>query len=493
MRAKLFWAKGIKYISLRLIALLMSVPLLIGASCSDGVTGSNSMATSSITSSSIGSISQLKMLDANNGWAATSSAVLKTSDGGQQWTDVTPADWEATDNQSDQKNDGVSAAFFLDVNDAWMVSSNANTVGDQIASTAVASTQTPNIQIQVQVYVRATIDGGRTWMDAHPIQVTNLSLIYPPDFINQHEGWLALTTTSSDGKRHDGHIYHSTDGGITWQEVSTIIGVSESDSLSGLIMVSSSASTLSSVQGCTTTGTTNTLGWLAHTNKQSLLLQQSRDSGATWSNLGWDTPGGAPGQTNDSLIVASPPIIFTDSTGVLPIQMQSNPNSDDPSNFYLHLYKISFAAGGGASSTDLSPTTNFVSQLVATYHTLSAPDLNHIFVLGQDYNNGNVGSTNLYELSEGNWQKLNSQISSSSSTSSSDFLSLSSGSQISNLDFISGTEGWATSGSALYHITLTGNNATWTQVYPPASTTATVTISRSPGHVVSAPANPSSC
>jgi hypothetical protein len=115
-------------------------------------------------------------------------------------------------------------------------------------------------------------------------------------------------------------------------------------------------------------------------------------------------------------------------------------------------------------------------------------------MLGQDYNNGNVGSTNLYELREGNWQPLNSQLSSGSSTSSSDFLSLSSGSQISNLDFISDTEGWATSDSVLYHITLTGNNATWTQVYPPASTTtATVTISHSPGKVVSAPANPSSC
>src|SRR5689334_3246815 len=103
MRAKLFFAKGSKQVSLGLIALLMSVPLLIGASCSDGVTGSNST-TSNITSSSFGGISQLKMLDANNGWATTSSAVLKTSDGGQQWTDVTPADWEATDDQSDQSD-----------------------------------------------------------------------------------------------------------------------------------------------------------------------------------------------------------------------------------------------------------------------------------------------------------------------------------------------------------------------------------------------------
>jgi hypothetical protein len=513
MMAKLFFAKGIK------IALLMSLPLL--ASCSGvakipytptNVTITNTTTTTT-TSSSLSGITQLKMFD-DKGWATTTSAVLKTSDGGQRWTDVTPTDWEAADSQnsqstpSDQNNKDISAAFFLDAKDAWIVSSNAETVGDQIVGTALASnsTQTPNIQAQMQVYVRATIDGGSTWMDAHQIQVTNLLFVYPPFFINQHEGWLALTTTTSDGKRRDGHIYHSTDGGIIWQDVSTITGSGDSDSLSGLTMAPNctangsgslpqcTASTTSRVQACTTTGTTNTLGWLAHSNKQSLLLQQSRDSGTTWSNLNWDTPGGAPGQTNDSLIVVSPPIMFADGTGVLPVQMQSNPNGDDSSNFSLHLYKMSFAAGGGASQADFSPTSSFVSQIVAVSYTLSAPDLNHIFVLGQSYNNGTVGRTNLYELSGGNWQTITSQISSNSSTSGSDLSSISSGgSQLSNLDFISDTEGWATSDSALYHITLHGTNATWTQVYPPASTTGTVTVPRHPGHVVSAPANSGVC
>jgi hypothetical protein len=490
MIAKFFFAKGSKHVSLGLIVLLMSVPLLMGASCSGGV-----------TPSSLGGISQLKMFDANNGWATTGSAVLKTTDGGQQWTDVTPADWETTTSPSDpsgQNNKGISAAFFLNANDAWIVSSNASSVEDQIAGTALASTQTPNIQAQVQVYVRATTDGGKTWMNAHQIQVTNLSLVSPPYFINQHEGWLTLATTSSDGKRHDALIYHSTDGGITWQRVNTITGLGESESVSGLTMAPDCttqcpASPPSSVQGCITTGTTDTLGWLAHVNKQSLLLQQSRDSGKTWSDLGWDTPGGAPGQTNDSLIVASPPTMFADGTGALPIQMQSNPNGNDPSNFYLHLYKMSFAAGSGASQTDLSPTSPFVSQIVAAYHTVSTPDLGHIFVLGQSDSNGTIGSTNLYELSGGNWQTLSSQISASNSTSGSNLSSLSNGSSLTNLDFISDTEGWATSDNALYHITLNGTNATWTQVYPPAHTTGTVTVPRSPGRVLSAPSNPGAC
>jgi Thaumatin family. len=522
MIAKLFFTKGMKNdghnksvpaklvrskrICLGLIALLMSVPLL--ASCSDGTTGSSSTTTNgtasatSATSSSFGGISQLKMFDANNGWATTGSAVLKTTDGGQQWTDVTPADWETTASQSDpsgQNNKGVSAAFFLNANDAWIVSSNASSVEDQIAGTALASTQTPNIQAQVQVYVRATTDGGKTWMDAHQIQVTNLSLVSPPYFINQHEGWLTLTTTSSDGKRRDALIYHSTDGGITWQQASTITGSSNSNSPFGLTMVPNctassnsnsqcTTSTTSGGQACTTTGTTDTLGWLAHANKQSLLLQQSLDSGLTWSNLGWSTPTGAPGQTNDSLIMASSPIMLDYGTAVLPIQMQSNPNGNDPSNFYLHLYKMSFAAGSGASQTELTSTSPFVSQLESVYHTVSAPDLGHIFVLGQDDNNGTIGNTNLYEWNGGGWQTLSSQISASSSSSGSDLSSLTTGNPLSNLDFISDTEGWATGDSGLYHITLNGNTATWTQV-----TTTTATVTRSPGQVVSAPANPGAC
>jgi hypothetical protein len=492
-------ANNSKSICLSLIVLLLGIPLL--TACSDGTTGSRSGFTSAYGSTSyagFGGITQLKMIDADNGWATTGKAVLKTSDGGQHWTDVTPSDWESTAQQSDPNdpnNKGISAAFFLDEQDAWIVGSNANSQEGQIAATAIANS-TPDVHTQMQVYVRATIDGGKTWMDAQQIQVDNLSLIYPPSFINQHEGWLALSTTDSDGSNRAVHIYHSTDGGITWQQSSTVSGVSDNDSVAGLTMAancttSCSVSNLSKVQGCTTTATTDTSGWLVHGNKGSLLLQQTVDSGLMWRYAGWQTPGGAPGQSDDSLIVASPPIAFTDGTGILPIQIQSDPDGNDPSNFYLHLYKMSFENGVGAYETDLSTTSPFASQSVAAYHTLSAPDINHIFVLGYELNNGTASSrTNLYEWSGSNWQTLSSQVSSSSSSSGS---SLFTDGDLTNLDFISDTEGWATSDTALYHITLNGNNATWAQVFPPAGATGNVTLTRSPGQVLSAPADPGDC
>jgi hypothetical protein len=490
-----------KRISVSLVVLLLCTALL--AACTNGTATSNSQedTTTSTTSNSsfFGGITQLKMFDASNGWATSSSAVLKTNDGGQHWTDVTPADWEATttsqDGSSNPNNKGVSAAFFLNAQDAWIVTSNSSSVEDQIAATAEASS-TPTINAQMQVYVRATTDGGSTWVDANPITVTNLSLLYPPYFINPHEGWLVLTATNTQGNQRSALVYHSTNGGITWQQISTLSGISSSDSVAGLTMAPNCpsqcpASSPVSSPGCTTNGTSDTFGWLAYANKSSLWLKETNDSGSLWSNLDWSTPGGAPGQSNDSLIVAAPPILFTDGTGVLPIQMQSNPDSNDPSNFYLHLYKMSLNGSAGALQTNLSSTSPFVVQQIAAYHTLSAPDLSHIFVLGQTLNGDTSSNTHLYEWNGSSWQTLTSQISSTDATSGSDLSSLDNGSSPTNLDFISDTEGWATSDSSLYHILLNGTTASWTQVYPPANSTNTVT--RTPGQVLSAPANPTAC
>ncbi|HTK12009.1 MAG TPA: thaumatin family protein [Ktedonobacteraceae bacterium] len=519
MSVELFFAKRSRSVFPGLIALLMCVPLLVTASCSE-ITGSNSIISTlsgGVTSSAFGGVTQFKMLDANNGWAATGSAILKTSDGGQHWTDVTPSDWEATANQgtpADQStNKTISAAFFLDTNNAWMISSNTDEVSNSLAATAEASngTATPTVNAQMQVYVRATIDGGKTWMDAAPITVTNLTQIYPPSFINPHEGWLTLTTTSSDGTSSVGHVYHTTDGGITWKSVSSINNTGNSDSLSGLTMTPNCTTSFSSgavqcgsgtpvpptnVQGCTTTGTLDTVGWLGHARAGSLSVDETTDSGQYWGPLSWNTPGGASGQTNDSLIVASPPITFGDGTGLLPIQMQSNPDGDDPSNFHLHLYKMSYASGGGANETDLGPTSPFVSQIVAGYHILSAPDLNHIFVLGQDDTNGTVGNTNLYEWNGSSWQTLISQVNVPGTTAGStppDLTTLSNESPFGNLDFISDNEGWITGGNVLYHIMIRGNSAIWTQVYPSGNTATPEAVTRTPGQVVPAPANPPAC
>src|SRR5690349_5470356 len=84
-----------------LLILVILSPLLMGALCfGTGPTSSSLKAPGGLSSmAGFGTtdINHFKMIDENNGWATTSEAVMRTSDGGKNWVDVTPADWEPLD------------------------------------------------------------------------------------------------------------------------------------------------------------------------------------------------------------------------------------------------------------------------------------------------------------------------------------------------------------------------------------------------------------
>ena len=130
-------------------------------------------------------------------------------------------------------------------------------------------------------------------------------------------------------------------------------------------------------------------------------------------------------------------------------------------------------------------------------NTLSAPDSTHIFVIGQDYANGTYGDWNLYESDGKTWSQVNSQTDSSIAPPQAGQHSAIFNASLSNLDFISTTEGWATSGNTLYHITIANGTATWSQVYPASTLTKSGASSAPPAHVpgavVAAPQNPGAC
>src|ERR1700687_383626 len=70
-----------------------------------------------ITSKPVLPLTAIRMLDTRNGWALTASSVLKTTDGGLSWQDVTPA------------NAGLDTSArgqFLNIQDAWIAIGPAN-------------------------------------------------------------------------------------------------------------------------------------------------------------------------------------------------------------------------------------------------------------------------------------------------------------------------------------------------------------------------------
>ncbi|MGE5579209.1 MAG: WD40/YVTN/BNR-like repeat-containing protein [Bacillota bacterium] len=134
----------------------------------------------------------IKMVDQKTGWALRGARVLRTTDGGRNWTDVGPED--------SLHPEGADAAF-LDSTHAWLAVKPAG--ADQSTS-------------GLRVY--RTSDAGESWDST---ELPNATVVGRFSFLNENEGWLTL---------HQGAAMHSeqvtilatTDGGKTWSEVSTV-------------------------------------------------------------------------------------------------------------------------------------------------------------------------------------------------------------------------------------------------------------------------------
>jgi hypothetical protein len=538
-----------------LLILVILSPVLMGALCfGTGPTSSPLKAPGgmpSINAFGENAFNHLKMFDANNGWATTNNAVMRTSDGGKTWVDVTPADWEPLD-QSEPNIQGIISTGFLDANHAWLaVRENMSqadldalaTAQSNIAASPIPTTDahghtsidTSHVPtIGINVYVRSTVDGGKTWMTSNVLSVNNLVGASEINFFNRHEGWMELATEVTATGTSVGALYHSTDGGVTWHTLDVTPGVpatviSTQNAITGMTMVQYSPCPPdsqgpgsysycaqddgSTVQGCTLTPdqaqSQSVMGWAGATNIGHTLLT-STSGGANWTQDYTSAvlmPGGAPEQNNNSSFISSPPTIFGDGSGILPVEIQADPDGNDPTHFFLHLFTIAINTSSNSYTIkDAGPTSSFDSQLIAGRHTLSAPDAQHVFVVGHEYNvkDSSDGNVNLYEFVNGGWQKLNMQPAGTMPKSSSGDQAESFNVYLANLNFISDTEGWATNGTSLYHITVNGGSATWSLVSTATTNEKNITdtslaaerftlIKREPGKLISAPTNPPPC
>ncbi len=532
-----------------LCCVLACTLLLMGITCASGSDATYDDGGSSLDKTMLSSMdfTQLKMFDANDGWAATPTSVLKTTDGGQHWTDVTPVDWEPlpvspTADSSASEDTGITTATFLDMDHAWIVSETLPTSSiptPNIGSPVTTATTTVSLPPQTfPVSIRATVDGGKTWMDAETFTVKNLAQVYPPYFINDSDGWLEMAvsgessaSTQSQNKPGGDTVYvvHTTDGGITWVPFFTrgvkLPGEGLKDGFSmnpdctneGIPSANIPAcSLLDSIittpanQGCLTPLAGNTLGWTTVVDTNKVLIDETLNSTEGWHTITEAAPGGTPNQNGDSSVVTNAPLTFQNGVDILPVQVQSDPDGNDPSHYFLHLYALDYIHKifGYYYPVSISPTTTFAVPPIYNQNTISAPDAAQVFVIGQTYDPTNssastpYGSWNLYEYTGGAWQTLTSQTDATIPAGTDGKLSTSVfNAGLSNLDVIStphGLDAWATNGESMFHIALdSGNTATWSQVYPPAGTTTTnaippINVTRAPGTVIPA-AHPGLC
>jgi photosystem II stability/assembly factor-like uncharacterized protein len=138
--------------------------------------------------------SSMHMISASTGWAAgsTTNRILRTTDGGAHWVDVTPRTAKV----------GTWITFFLDANNAWLTSS------------LQPGSATPDFSVTIY----KTIDGGRTWEQTGQV-APDQGWAASIDFVDRTHGWLFVNQGVAAGSQ--GVLFYGTvDGGRTWAKLS---------------------------------------------------------------------------------------------------------------------------------------------------------------------------------------------------------------------------------------------------------------------------------
>ncbi len=180
----------------------------------------------------------VRFVDENTGWAAVFAdtvpnnsmnisipALLRTTDGGETWTQV---------------SDRIGIFTFVDANNGWMVSDSLSVSGeptapheilhttdggqtwvsqhrsDLLTDTRIHFTDTLNGWVVSGELILHTTDGGANW-----IPVTNTGIHLSTDtrnfvtFLTPEIGWIG-THYHPEGQTQYSAVMHTTDGGATW-------------------------------------------------------------------------------------------------------------------------------------------------------------------------------------------------------------------------------------------------------------------------------------
>lgn len=218
------------------------------------------------------------MNDATTGWILTEQTVLRTTDGGSHWKNVTPAHLRLS---------AKSIAVFHNTLLAWIAVPQENRATTQLWHTE---------------------DGGTTW------QSSSLPALFPRDitFVDALHGWLLMSQRDQqDAPAETIQVYRTGDGGKTWAELQTAAALAASTDAPppGHLPYGGQKSGLHFLNATT--------GWVTGTVVVGGLswLYVTHDAGATWQQQLLSLPTGEP----SAQMVISRPIFFNAHDGLLPV------------------------------------------------------------------------------------------------------------------------------------------------------------------------------
>lgn len=217
-------------------------------------------------------ITTLDMKTETSGWALTYTSILRTTDGGETWLDVSPAEWDETSVPTN--------GFFFDENRAWVL-------------------QTDPVDFE-RGAVFQTGDGGVTWTRTEtPFGAGSMS------FIDDQTGWVMTGLGAAAGSMAIA-IFTTQDGGATWTEVYRR-DAGESAPAGEIPLVGSK-------RGITFRDENH--GWVAgsYPIDNVSYLYATENGGTNFKQQEISMPS----DTGDGMLSLEAPIFFSQNTGVLP-------------------------------------------------------------------------------------------------------------------------------------------------------------------------------
>lgn len=222
-----------------------------------------------------------------------------------------------------------------------------------------------------------TEDGGQTWQESIIIIPIDPSIHdYEPlqiSFINAQSGWILFTSTQDSLSNTLAYLYRTTDGGISWVKIATA-GTSP-----GAMPLNSDKQGLSFLNAAT--------GWLTSYGaaSQPVQLYKTVDGGQTWQRQLLQLP--AHIAPNPVSILA--PIFFNASDGILPVLYYNSGNDGGFDIYVTH--------DGGAHWQSTTPQTANIyasGTIEQTSETIDFIDANHGWIV-------DANGTTLYATSDG--------------------------------------------------------------------------------------------
>lgn len=262
-------------------------------------------------------ITFLRMFNELDGWAITENTILRTTDGGFTWYNVSP--------QGVTEFGYGTANTFLNATQAWVMVADAS---DPSGSGLLYRTS----------------DGGLTWT-VYPVPFGGGDLA----FTDENNGWMMAFLGIAAGSMAVA-IYQTEDGGVTWMQTFTndpnLAGSSASLPLGGI------KSNLTPLDADT--------AWVGGViyAPETFYLYKSVDGGQTWAP---QILPAAPGMQNTEVSIDSGPIFPTPNEGILPIRFTGETYS---TGFYatydggVSWEFVTFMPGAGAVDF-VSPSDGF--------------------------------------------------------------------------------------------------------------------------------------